>query len=430
MGEASTGTPGPSLAAALDQSQTRPTSSNLPAVRRPKLVQSTRNSKPISRASVFPRSKLGNVTSSTIVGQDSKPAEGVKENVPLVTPSAAAAATGSSKDIASSTSEVAAALPTTTCSTGGRSTRPTRTAVGLASSASSQPVKASGKPGPHRTAAKQGGGKSVYPPKSSNSTAPTPAVKLTQAELESITKLNTARNEVIFSAINTIKQRRPGPRPRVDPLTIAEKEASLSRQERALRRQDRSIGTHALHTTGTNAGSPSSPLQTHRRGPGDVEQYTTPARPAKRSRDMSSPQSDSLGSPSHSGRPSAKRSRVEMLEAGGERRVRWDKGLVVNACPRLSQQSDVEDKPLVKGCLKKVSAVFRAERNCQSDSGFWHSMFRSRLIISATSPLRARVFRASVRYLWKFTSCGTMVKNLVMVNRAMWSSLQPSGMLM
>jgi hypothetical protein len=101
-----------------------------------------------------------------------------------------------------------------------RSTRPARVAVNLASSATSEAVK------PSKTASRE---KKNAPVAS--------ASKVVAFDVESITKLHTARNEVVFSAITTVKQRRQGARPRGDPLTVAEKIAALSREDRALRRQ-------------------------------------------------------------------------------------------------------------------------------------------------------------------------------------------------
>lgn len=218
-----------------------------------------------------------------------------------------------------------------TSGTSRRSARPTRTAVNLASSATSEAVKPSRAAGGKRE-------KTKVAPTSTSGKAPV------VVDLESITKLNTTRNEVVFSAITTIKQRRQGERPRGDPLTIAEKIASLSREERALRRQLEKSGA-----TSEDEERPSGSLDSHRRGPGETEDYTTPARPGKRTREES--ESPTRG-------PAAKKSRIisglpSVTGPKEERRVKWDKGLVMISDSRKTPSEASSQSQVVKGCLKK-----------------------------------------------------------------------------
>jgi hypothetical protein len=236
------------------------------------------------------------------------------------------------------TSEVSEPIPVApVTSTSRRSARPTRTPVSAAGPSA-------GKDKDSKVTSKSAEKKSK--PKAD----PKPVPKVSDADLQSVTKLNTARNEVIFSAITTIKQRRPGPRPRGDPLTIAEKEASMSREERALRRQQEKSSIYGGNECDT-------PPKTHRQGPGDLEAYTTPARPGKRAREESS-------SPDQPG-PSHKRSRTGSSSSNAsakrpERRVKWDKGLVMITEGPKAPSSAESSSERVRGCLRKTVSYLNA----------------------------------------------------------------------
>lgn len=217
-----------------------------------------------------------------------------------------------------------------------RSSRPARTAVNLASSATSEAVK------PSKAASKRDRVKPTAPP----------ATKAVNVDIESVTKLNTARNEVVFSAITTIKQRRQGERPRGDPLTVAEKIAALSREERAVRRQlERSGACYE------SEGESSRPTDNHRRGAGETEDYMTPARPAKRSREDSE-------SPTRAGPQKKGRYEPVMLSQTSpkeERRVKWDKGLIMISDSRNAPSECSSLCQAIKSCLKKTVSAFGSD---------------------------------------------------------------------
>lgn len=280
----------------------------------------------------LPRSKMAEHV-------EAEPSTLVVERVPTPVAPATSADSVHSNSLASTVDSAASevSVTTTSATTSRRSSRPARTAVNLASSSTSEAIK------PSRAAGKREKPKVVAGP----STTAKPAVVV---DVESITKLNTTRNEVVFSAITTVKQRRQGERPRGDILTIAEKIASLSREERALRRQLEKSGA-----TSEDEDRPSGPRDSHRRGAGETEDYMTPARPAKRPRDES--ESPTRG-------PASKKSRTILslpTKTTGpreERRVKWDKGLIMISDSRKTPSEASSQSQGVKGCLKKnVSAV-------------------------------------------------------------------------
>ena len=286
-----------------------------------------------NRSDTLPRSKMAEHI-------DAGPSQDVFESVPpppqMIT--APAAAPSSSATVAESIAPEASVAPMASASR--RSARPARNAVNLASSATSEPVK------PSRAA-----GKREKPKSASSSTSTKPPVVV---DIESVTKLNTTRNEVVFSAITTIKQRRQGERPRGDILTIAEKIASLSREERALRRQLEKSGA-----TSEDEERPSGPLDSHRRGPGETEDYTTPARPVKRAREES--ESPTRG-------PACKKSRTILAlptksAVKEERRVKWDKGLIMISDSRKTSSEASSQSRSVKGCLKKTVSLVEPKRD-------------------------------------------------------------------
>jgi hypothetical protein len=312
---------------ALNRSRARPLASSL-ADRKIAVTSNNENSLPVSRnagltgslkvasVSISEEVPMTTETSAPVHHEESAPLPTLPVVQPLEIPGSLVSAMASETNAAAGTSR--------------RSLRPARTAVNLASSATSEAVK------PSKAASKRDKVKPTAPP----------ATKVVNVDIESITKLNTARNEVVFSAITTIKQRRQGERPRGDPLTVAEKIAALSREERAVRRQIERSGACS-----ESEGESSRPVDNHRRGAGETEDYMTPARPAKRSREESE-------SPTRAGPQKKGRYESVMLSSKEERRVKWDKGLIMISDSRNSPSECSSLSQAVKSCLKKtVSAI-------------------------------------------------------------------------
>jgi hypothetical protein len=140
------------------------------------------------------------------------------------------------------------------------------------------------------------------------------------------------RNQVYFCAIDRQIVHVPGPRPPSPTSKIRttadrdEAEKKKSREHRAKRRGARESGAS------TEAGSPDRPViqrieQT--RGPGDEEDWKTPARPAKK---------------------------AKLRE---EKNVKWDRGLVIihddGSEVKPPPSTDYDEPP--KGCVRQSAMV-------------------------------------------------------------------------
>lgn len=181
----------------------------------------------------------------------------------------------------------------------------------------------------------------------------TPEVKRIQIstvpdkELGTITKLNTARNEVYYCTLDRNIVKKDGPRPESPSKvrTIAEREEEEKKLGREARATRRGTGTRSGDCSSDPEGGerPHSlaellPPLKHVRGAGEEEDYQTPARPLKRGR--KSAVTSGADYPSPTSGPKRKKSRVTLskavLESREDKFVRWDKGLVVIERPELS----------------------------------------------------------------------------------------------
>ena len=318
---------------ALIRSRARPLTSSL-ADRKIAVISNSENTLPLSRnagltgslkavsASISEEAPINTETSPPVRQEDPETAPTLPTAQPLEIPGSLISAMASESNATAGTSR--------------RSLRPARTAVNLASSATSEAVK------PSKAASKR---EKVKP------SAP-PVTKTVNVDVESITKLNTARNEVVFSAITTIKQRRQGERPRGDPLTVAEKIAALSREERAVRRQLERSGACS-----ESEGESGRPSDSHRRGAGETEDYTTPARPTKRSREES--ESPTRAGPAKKGRYDSVM--LTQTSSKEERRVKWDKGLIMISDSRNAPSECSSLSQAVKSCLKKTVSTTESD---------------------------------------------------------------------
>lgn len=210
-------------------------------------------------------------------------------------------------------------------------------------------------------------------------TRKTPEVKrvqvntVTDKELGTITRLNTARNEVYFCTLDRNAIKRDGPRP-PSPCkvrTIAEREEEEKKLGREARAKRRGTGRRSGECS-SDQEEPDKPLSLadllpplkHVRGAGDEEDYQTPARPLKRSR-KSGVTSGAGDDPSPTAGPKRKKSRVTLSKTGDgvgvEKFVRWDKGLVVIDRPEPSvpqHHREGEGVPsFIKSCLKIKESV-------------------------------------------------------------------------
>lgn len=191
-----------------------------------------------------------------------------------------------------------------------------------------------------RTKSKSDKGKSVKPveegrPKRTTkpppSRAPPVAPYMSGKELKTTTDRNTMRNQVYLCAIDRQIIRVPGPRPPSPTSKIRttadrdEEEKKKSREHRAKRRARESGAS-------TAAGSPDRPViqrieQT--RGPGDDEDWKTPARPHKK---------------------------AKLRE---EKNVKWDRGLVIihddGTAVKPPSSAEVDEPP--KGCVRQSAIV-------------------------------------------------------------------------
>jgi hypothetical protein len=156
------------------------------------------------------------------------------------------------------------------------------------------------------------------------------------------------RNEVYFCAITRTVVRRDGPRPPSPTSkirTVADREEEdrrISREERARRRDRTKSGDDT-----DDEMEQAQPLvfTKHLRGPGDEEDYETPAKSGKRAR-----KSSAVGSPGAKG-VRRKRSRPDV---GGGKMVKWDKGLVILSDRGEMRGSSDGDDGTLKSCIKKV----------------------------------------------------------------------------
>jgi hypothetical protein len=150
-------------------------------------------------------------------------------------------------------------------------------------------------------------------------------------ELKATTDRNTSRNQVYTCAIDRQVVRIPGPRPPSPTSKIRttadrdEEEKKKSREHRAKRRA-RDSGAS------TEAGSPDRPVVQRverARGPGDEEDWKTPARPSKK---------------------------AKLRE---EKNVKWDRGLVIihDDGSAVAPPSSAEPDVPLKGCVRKAAVV-------------------------------------------------------------------------
>jgi len=170
------------------------------------------------------------------------------------------------------------------------------------------------------------------------------APNLSEKELKSTTHHNTMRNQVYLCAIDRQIVRKTGPRPPSPTSKIRttadrdEAEKNAGREARAKRRSRGSDGDTESDSEDDVHSSVVERL-THVRGPGDEDDYTTPARPAKKAK-------------------------TAHEHEGPAKSVKWDKGLVVirphdgplEGSRPVSRSSTIEDKGS-KGCLRDDAKV-------------------------------------------------------------------------
>lgn len=160
-------------------------------------------------------------------------------------------------------------------------------------------------------------------------------------ELKTTTDRNTMRNQVYLCAIDRQIVRKNGPRPPSPTSKIRttadrdEEEKKKSREHRAKRRARDSDNTAA----GDSPEQPRIEKVERLRGPGDDEDWRTPARPAKKAK------------------------------IGVDKSVKWDKGLVIirddgtGVCPPASAEaeeparSSIRQEARVRLPLTRVAAV-------------------------------------------------------------------------
>ncbi|KAJ9117528.1 hypothetical protein QFC22_004378 [Naganishia vaughanmartiniae] len=192
---------------------------------------------------------------------------------------------------------------------------------------------------------------------------------ISDKELSTLTKLNTARNEVYFCTLDRNVIKKDGPRPPSPNKvrTIAEREEEERKMGRGARAKRRGKGNSGGESSGQE-DTDSQPLSLadllpplkHIRGAGEDEDYQTPARPLKRTRKSSVvPAADD---PSPSG-PKKKKNRMASMdreETREEKFVKWDKGLVVIHRPQLSvprHHREGELRDGLKSCLKRKESA-------------------------------------------------------------------------
>jgi len=164
----------------------------------------------------------------------------------------------------------------------------------------------------------------------SRQVAPPVAPYISGKELKTTTERNTMRNQVYFCAIDRQIVHIPGPRPPSPTSKIRttadrdEDNKKKSREHRAKRRGARESGAS------TEAGSPERPIIQRieqNRGPGDEEDWKTPARPSKK---------------------------AKLRE---EKNVKWDRELVVihDDGSEVKLPTDLDEPP--KGCVRQSAKV-------------------------------------------------------------------------
>jgi hypothetical protein len=174
---------------------------------------------------------------------------------------------------------------------------------------------------------------------------------LSEKELKTKTQLNTTRNQVYFCAINRIVVRRDGerpPSPSSKIRTIADREQDEKKTGRLERAKRRRRASGEGSSSDEEDDAPALSRLTHRRGPGDVEDYVTPARPAKRAR--MSPDACSSSDSSNPARP--------------VKNVTWDKALVViPKSTSMASEASVDRHSRPKSCLSSRGKVNCATLN-------------------------------------------------------------------
>ena len=226
---------------------------------------------------------------------------------------------------------------------------------------------------------------------------------MTATALRALTSTNTQRNQQQVVSLKTEVIRKEGKRPgspTTKVRTIMEKQREVKaqqRQERAERRARRSSeGMHADEAqadVSVDLGDVSNvtvdedgvPVR-HRRGPGDEEDYETPPRPD---------------------RP-FKRERLDHeVEAKGDKRVKWDRGLATAVYIdeiTLNPKKPVSAEAVKKGCLaptSKVSIIFVCSmgmsNKCHADFASRHAGQRARSQHPSPEPRTGGCSREEVR---------------------------------
>ncbi|KAJ9092718.1 hypothetical protein QFC19_008643 [Naganishia cerealis] len=258
---------------------------------------------------------------------------------------------------------------------GGRAMRPIRPIASLPASQRKQ--RSAPPPAPKPTAVHTG--ESSEKEMIAAKAKPAHINEFSKKEMETLTMLNTARNEVYFCMLDRNVVKKDGPKPPSPKVrTIAERkeeERKLGREARAKRRggsvRGNSAGGDESSAQEDTTDKPPSladllPRLTHVRGAGEDEDYQTPARPLKRTRKSGPAAAGRVeDDPSPTG-PKRKKNRTTtttstvlvLPEAAQEEKyVTWDKGLVVIeraelSVPRHHREGEPVDASL-KSCLKR-----------------------------------------------------------------------------
>lgn len=177
--------------------------------------------------------------------------------------------------------------------------------------------------------------RAVKPPAGRSHSAPsTPAAPwMSGKELKTTTDRNTMRNQVYLCAIDRQIVHIPGPRPpsptsKIRTTADRDEEAKKkSREHRAKRRARESEDTAA----GRSPELPRIEKVERLRGPGDEEDWRTPARPAKKAK------------------------------TGADKSVKWDKGLTIirDDGAGVSLPTDAETEEPTRSCLRQEAKVRR-----------------------------------------------------------------------
>jgi hypothetical protein len=207
------------------------------------------------------------------------------------------------------------------------------------------------------------------------SVQPTPKPKtlhisvISDKELSTLTKLNTARNEVYFCTLDRNIIKKDGPRPPSPNKvrTIAEREEEERKLGRGARAKRRGKGNSGGESSGQE-DTDNQPLSLadllpplrHIRGAGEDEDYQTPARPLKRTRKSSAAHAQEDPSPSGPKRKKNRMASIDAEELREEKFVTWDRGLVVIHRPQLSvprHHREGELREGLKSCLKRKESA-------------------------------------------------------------------------